>query len=715
MNLIRFMSGILLMISMAQVSVFAQDTHPEMTLVDSVVVTEQKEGKIATHNLTATKLPVPNRLTPSSVSVVTQAVFNAQNSTVLGDALRNISGVNVQSGNGVYDYFTIRGFNSLDNGLVLTNGTAEPEVTFYNLYNIERVEVLKGPVAFLYGANPLSGTVNLVRKQPQFSQFARSSVSYGSFNSFRGTFDSNYGNADRGYAFRVNGMYQQSDFHRDDKENDSYAVNPSLTWLITDRITLHADYEYATSNYSPDAGLPLLFATGNPADPQIPDVPEEEAYETPFDFSEQKINRAKASLSYSISPQVLLRNKFYFTKLDWQSKGTLLNGAYPDGFGGTTVIRFVNSLDDVQKMIGNQLELQANFYTAGAKHRLLAGVEFSRLQDEFRLGFVPPVLQPGFPGISPVSLNDPADATTEDMFNFVIPNLDADASITNIAPYLIDQVTLFQQLQVFLGGRFDNISYDDNRTFYDVTTGQPAGTLVEKKDFNRLNPLVGLVYSPRESVSLYGSMGSAFAPPSTQIGASADAEESNQIEFGVKSELANGRLRANVAYFDLRKDDFAIPQGDGTAIVADQRSKGVELEIIAEPLQDLVLFANYAFTDAELTEFVKNGVFDYSGNRPAFAPEHLLNIFAIKDFANGFGVNAGLRFTGSQFIDEDNALELDGYTTIDAGVFYRLNNARLGVNLKNIAGTEYFTRGYDSYSIIPGNPFAAYGSIEIGL
>ncbi|MCB0301174.1 MAG: TonB-dependent receptor, partial [Calditrichaeota bacterium] len=209
--------------------------------------------------------------------------------------------------------------------------------------------------------------------------------------------------------------------------------------------------------------------------------------------------------------------------------------------------------------------------------------------------------------------------------------------------------------------------------------------------------------------------GSAFAPPSTQIGISADAEESNQIEFGLKSELANGRLRANVAYFDLRKDDFAIPQGDGTAIVADQRSKGVELEIIAEPLQDLVLFANYAFTDAELTKFVKNGVFDYSGNRPAFAPEHLLNIFAIKDFANGFGVNAGLRFIGSQFIDEDNALELDGYTTIDAGIFYRLNNARLGVNLKNIAGTEYFTRGYDSYSIIPGNPFAAYGSIEIGL
>ncbi|MCB0300732.1 MAG: Plug domain-containing protein, partial [Calditrichaeota bacterium] len=117
------------MISVTQVFVFAQDTHPEMTLVDSVVVTEQKEGKIATYNLTATKLPVPNRLTPASVSVVTQAVFNAQNSTVLGDALRNISGINVQSGNGVYDYFTIRGFNSLDNGLVLTNGTAEPEVT----------------------------------------------------------------------------------------------------------------------------------------------------------------------------------------------------------------------------------------------------------------------------------------------------------------------------------------------------------------------------------------------------------------------------------------------------------------------------------------------------------------------------------------------------------------------------------------------------------
>ncbi|MCB0295841.1 MAG: TonB-dependent receptor plug domain-containing protein, partial [Calditrichaeota bacterium] len=171
---------LLILISIFQAG-FAQD-YDEYTLEDSVTVTAQKDGKVATYNTIAFKLPIPLRSTPASVSVVPQALLANQGGIVLGDALRNVSGVNCQTGNGVFDYFMIRGFNSLDNGLVMTDGTAEPEVMFYNMYNLERVEVLKGPSAFLYGGNPLSGTVNLVRKTPVFDNFLHLGGSYGQFN-----------------------------------------------------------------------------------------------------------------------------------------------------------------------------------------------------------------------------------------------------------------------------------------------------------------------------------------------------------------------------------------------------------------------------------------------------------------------------------------------------------------------------------------------------
>ena len=156
--------------------IFAQNTEDEkkeeeelpVYAGEEIVVTESKE-KVPTVSTIATKVPVPIRLTPASIGVVNHGLFQHQSGVVLGDALQNVSGVNIQTVFGVTDFFVIRGFDSLSSGLVLTDGASEPEATFYNLYNLERVEVLKGPGAFLYGGNPLSGSVNLSRKQPIFS------------------------------------------------------------------------------------------------------------------------------------------------------------------------------------------------------------------------------------------------------------------------------------------------------------------------------------------------------------------------------------------------------------------------------------------------------------------------------------------------------------------------------------------------------------------
>ena len=130
------------------------------------------------------------RFTPANLGTVTEPLLRDQYALVLGDALRNISGVNVQTQSGVADYFLIRGYNSLDSGLVLVDGAIEPEVPFFQMYNVSRVELLKGPGGFLYGRNPLTGAmagvVNIVRKQPEQGNFGRVGGAFGSYGTFEG-------------------------------------------------------------------------------------------------------------------------------------------------------------------------------------------------------------------------------------------------------------------------------------------------------------------------------------------------------------------------------------------------------------------------------------------------------------------------------------------------------------------------------------------------
>ena len=167
-----------------------EPTRPE---VEEYVYVEGSLPYVPNSNTMITRLPLELQLTPSNVGVVTAPLFNQRFDRVVGDALVNVSNINVQTQNGVHDFFYIRGFDSLSSALVLTDGVAEPEATFYQLYNVQRVEVLKGPGGFLYGSNPLAGAINLVRKQPAPANFLDFHLAAGSFENYEGSFDWNTG------------------------------------------------------------------------------------------------------------------------------------------------------------------------------------------------------------------------------------------------------------------------------------------------------------------------------------------------------------------------------------------------------------------------------------------------------------------------------------------------------------------------------------------
>jgi iron complex outermembrane receptor protein len=286
-----------------------------------------------------------------------------------------------------------------------------------------------------------------------------------------------------------------------------------------------------------------------------------------------------------------------------------------------------------------------------------------------------------------------------------------DSSSVVVAPYLVDRIRLAPKVQAFVGARLDALDYEDplNETARDDT---------------RVNPLLGLVYSPTEDLALHASWATASAPPSTQVVGPREPEQSWQGELGGKLTFLEGRGFVGLALYDLRRENIAIPDSTGlTRQDGDQRSRGVEVDLSIEPSRGWSAQGGYAFTDAELTSFSEIVqlqppdfvVVDYSGNTVPFAPRHLWSLRVSKRFDSGLGLAAGLRHVSDQAIAPDNWATIEAYTTLGATVSYVKKRWGLSVSLRNITDTEYATRGFGSASAIPARPFEARARLELGF
>ena len=572
---------------------------------------EVNDSFIPTSNTIATRLSVPLRLTPANIGVVSEPLLREQYAVNLGDSLHNVSGVNVQTGSGIFDYFTMRGFDALSSGTVMTDGVQEPEATTYQLYNAEGVEVLKGPGGYLYGPNPLSGAVNIIRKQPVPNTFANLTGTVGSFGTVRGTLDWNQKAMEGNGNFRLNGLWEQSDNYRDDKESTVRAINPGFALRLGDASTLNFNLEYVRAEYGPDSGLPLYNG-------EIPEVPRQRSYQSPFDFSDQRLGRFQIDYENRVGDTLTLRNKTYYRSLDWETDGTIFNGVFPNqGTGDPEVFRTLTALDDRQQFVGNRFEAVMKLESGPVTHELLVGVETAWLGDEY-------TLEAG--ALPEMDLFDPVENATERPptvpIDFLDPNTPgaADARSVVIAPYVIDQMKLSNKVQLLVGARFDSIDYED-----------PVNDV--SRDDSDVSPMLGVVYAPTSNLSLYANAGDSFAPASPRVSGDRKPEESRQVEIGVKKGFLGDKLRTTFAVYRLERENIAIPDDNGfSQQVGDQRSDGVEVEIAAEPIPRLRTFFTYAYTDAELTHFTEFTIVDFdpgtglpifeqqdrSGNTPAF-------------------------------------------------------------------------------------------------
>lgn len=678
----------------------ADNDAPEATQAEEITVVESLPYVPASSSI-LTKLPVALEWTPANVGVVGDLMLGEQGAQTLADALANVSGVGLEAGAGVFDFFVLRGFDSLSSGLVLTDGAPEPEVTFYPLYNAERVEVFKGPAGFLYGSNPLSGAVNIVRKQPEPAGFGRLAVEGGSFGAAAGEVDWNTAGADGALAFRFNATYRQTDGYREGKDGELWAVNPALTWRPNERSSLNVNAELGLSEFQPDAGLPLLGG-------ELPPVSRDAAYESDRDRSEQDVARFQADYQLQLGANLGLRNKTFYRQLDWTSDGTLLFSLIPFAPGQFAVLRAQAQLDDDQQLLGNQTELTYTGATGRLDHKLVAGLELSRYEDQYSLAIA---------SLPCVSLTRPSQeiplvfgppGLQFDLCRIGAPTAFGDSRSTVIAPYVIDQIALSERWQALAGVRFDDVEFED------------AASGTERSD-GELSPMLGLVFAPSSRLSFYVNAAESFAPPSARVVGEREPEESRQIELGARMSWLGGKVRLTSSLFELDRENIAIPDDNGfTQQAGDQRSRGAELELTAQPRPGLAIVGSYAYTESELTSFrelVQTGpgsfvVLDRSGNRAAFAPEHLARLWLSQRFQGGFRFGAGLRYVGERFIAEDNRVELDDVLLLDASAAYQLAAWQIGLHLDNLTDEDYETRAFGNSSVIPAAPFGARLRLE---
>ncbi len=680
----------------AQAPQDAQQNPPDKPLhYEDTTSVEAKAPPVPPPTDAATKLEAKVLDLPLSVSVVSGRLAAEQGGLVLGDALKNASGVNVATGFGLFDFFVVRGFDSLETGLVLVDGAPELEAPFYPLYNVQQVDVLKGPGAFAWGGGALGSAVQVVRKRPVAARFADVTLSYGRFGTYEAAGDANLASADGTKAFRLNAAVQGSDGFRDGRDGTLGAFNPTLLWKPSDRTRVALSYEYLSSNQSPDSGLPFL--NGSLAGPS-----RETSFQSASDFSEQDAQRARIDAERRLNDTFVLRDKLYLGALDWKTDGTLVLGAFPFPDGNTYVPRTQGLLDDSQRLYGNQLELVASFHTGSVSHELVTGFEASRMTDVYTQDAL--LLQPldvaapieGEVGIYPIPLPQAHQA--------------GDSTSRVLAPYVIDRLSFGPRLQLVAGARFDDVRFEDAST---RTT----------RDDSRLSPLGGLVFKPVPTVSVYANGSLGFAPPSIQVVGPRDPEESHQFEGGVKLSFLKGKGYASAAGYELVRDNVAIPDSTGlTRQSGSQRSRGFEFELSAAATDKVSVRATYAFTSAELTEFselVSLGqsfvVLDRSGNVPAFVPRHMASVWVTTELGAGFTVAAGVRCLSDQFVAPDNRNTISAYGLLDAAVFYTYERARLGLHFRNLTGADYATRGYGSDSAIPGRPFEMLARLELGF
>ena len=646
------------------------------------------------------KYPEPLLDTPQSISVVPKKVIQDQNATNLRDVLRNVPGITIQAGEGGNtpgDNFVIRGFSARTD--LYVDGVRDVNGYFRDPYNIEQVEVTKGPASVYNGRGSTGGSINLVTKTPGVNPFYAATAGVGTDNYYRGTVDLNQpirlgwdsNRADNKNALppeptaalRLNGVWYSADVPgRDVASNQRWGLAPSLAFGLGTPTQLTLSYSHLQQNNMPDFGVPWVTVTNN-ALASKRNQPAPVSFSNYYglnqrDHEKLRTDEATALLTHVFNEDLNARYTFHYGR---NYRDSIISAPRFVSDDSTEINREFQSRDEIDTVLTNALDVTWRVATFGLEHTLVGGLEFTQETFQNRLRDNPP---------SPLADLYHPDAN-DDFDGKVSRTGDVNEADTNTyAFYLFDTIKLGEHWQLSGGLRGDYYAAD-----YDMHLAAGPTTSFDRID-KVLSWRTALVYKPVSNGSIYFGYGTSFNPSAeglvlTAATAALKPERNSTFELGTKWDVLDRRLSLTGAVFYTLKENSRTPGETAsdpvTVLQGEQQVLGFELEAKGHLTKDWEVFGGYTYLDTQIT---KSNTPAEVGNELPGVPRNAFNLWTTYQLPWNLEVGLGSQFEDQRFANPINSRNAGSFLTFDAMMAWKVNkNLTLRVNVYNLTDEEY--------------------------
>lgn len=694
-NTTKLLASATLAMAFTASAVTAQTAQPtaaaEMAIDETVVV----GNTLYTDQVNALKTPTPIIDVPQSLSITTADEISVRGFNSIGDIVDYTPGVNVSQGEGHRDAVVFRGVRSTADFFV--DGVRDDVQYYRPLYNVDQVEILRGPNALLFGRGGAGGVLNRVTKKGVIGEdFNGYQLSIDTFGATEAQIDSNVAiNEDT--AFRINAYYNTFENHRDFSDGEGYGVNPTIKFQLSDKTTLDVSYEYIDYDRSIDRGIPT--ANGKPVD-ALNDIvfgdsdlnkSELEAHTLRAMFQHEFSDTLKGVFTASYSNHEKMYQNLYAS--DYNPAGDIVE---LDGYVDTT------DRDSVV-FSGN---LVSEFETGDISHTFIFGAEYIHTEsdnDRYTDNWTAAKTFAARGSLTKggIGIDSNGDATS---VKFDTLNDDTHSEVDVYSLYLQDEIELSEALTLVLGARFDSFDID-------VSGEEKGNNLSGSQKDEEFTPRAGIIYKPQENISVYASYSETFVPQSGEQFANLGDEglapdEYTNLEAGVKWDFVQG-YSLTAAIFEIEQD-IVVELGGGSATEQNEIT-GFEAQFNGQLSDQWSLTAGYSYLDGETED----------GERPFELPEHMFSVWNHYQVTEKFGLGLGVIYQDESKIKiktKDLAkgpADLPDFFRVDAAAYYQISeNLRLQVNIENLLDEEYYPSAHYINQATVGAPLNATFSLS---
>lgn len=655
---------------------------PVKTKLPTVTVeadSTKKEGDYKPGDMSSPKYTAPLLDTPQSITVVPSSVIQDRGATSLRDVMRNVTGISMSAGEGGVpngDNINIRGFSARTDMFI--DGVRD--IGGYNRdpFNLEQLEVVKGPSSVNSGRGSTGGSINQVSKTAKTENFKAGSLALGTDMTKRATVDVNQNLGD-GKAIRLNAMVHDGEIAGRDEAvtNSRWAFSPTISLGMGSENRLTLSYMHQTEDNMPDYGIPYL--NGKPVA-----VDRENFYGLKSrDYEDINADTATAVFEHDFDDSRTLRNT---TRAGTNERNSIVTAPRNPSFATNTLDRTAKYRDTRDTILINQTDVTSKFNTVSVKHTFVTGVELSQESSRSNAATITNGTQANL--LNP----NPNQANT----STITFGAETKADATTAAVYAFDTAELTEKWELTGGLRFDR---------FDAKAKSSAGTELSQMD-NMLSWRGGVVYKPAENGSIYTSYGNSFNPTAEALTISTannglDPEESRSYEVGTKWEVLKKKLSIASALFRTEKTNARTSAGGGAVTVneGEQYVQGFEFGATGQITDVWQVFGGYTYMDSKVES---SRVAAEVGKEVGHIPNHTFTVWSTYNITPKFEVGGGAIYSGKQYSNNSSTNEIPSYWRFDSMVGYQLTkNVSVRLNGYNLTDEEYFD-GVGGGHVVPG-------------